>query len=139
MMPRLVDQSAASPPSEAAHPLLSLRNVGKSFAGVPVLRDVSLTVGRGEVVALVGENGAGKSTLKNIMSGLMAPDAGEIDLGAKTFARLRVEDVQAFGIGTIHQELSLFENLSVAENISIGELPTKWGLVDRAGLHDMAS
>lgn len=122
----------------SAESLLSLRQIKKSFAGVPVLRDVSLSVGRGEVVALVGENGAGKSTLKNIMSGLLGPDSGEIQLGKKVLFRLRVEDVKSFGIGTIHQELSLFDTLSVAENVSITELPTKRGAVDRANIRQTA-
>jgi ABC-type sugar transport system ATPase subunit len=122
----------------AADILLSLRQIKKSFAGVPVLRDVSLSVGRGEVVALVGENGAGKSTLKNIMSGLLGPDSGEIRLGEKVLPRLRMEDVKSFGIGTIHQELSLFDTLSVAENICISALPTKRGAVDRASIRRTA-
>ena len=61
-------------PAGADGDLLEVQGVGKSFAGVRVLRDVSLAVRAGEVVMLVGENGAGKSTLKNILSGLAAPD-----------------------------------------------------------------
>ena len=113
-------------------PLISLDGVGKSYSGVWVLRDASFSVSRGEVVALMGENGAGKSTLKNILCGLVAPDAGSIVFQGKTYPRLTTQDVRAMGIAAIHQELSLFPNLSVAENVhmGVGALPTRLGLVD---------
>jgi ABC-type sugar transport system ATPase subunit len=110
--------------------LLRVAAVSKSFAGIPVLSDVSLVVDRGEILMLVGENGAGKSTLKNILSGLVAPDAGAVHLAGSTLASLSTTDAERFGIGTIHQELSLFESLSVAENIHLPHLPHRLGRVD---------
>jgi ABC-type sugar transport system ATPase subunit len=80
---------------------------------------------------LVGQNGAGKSTLKNILSGLVAPDTGQVHLAGRVATRLSAVNADRFGIGTIHQELSLFENLSVAENIHLPHLPQRLGRVDR--------
>jgi ABC-type sugar transport system ATPase subunit len=117
-------------------PLIRLDGVGKNYAGVWVLRDASFSVARGEVVALMGENGAGKSTLKNILCGLVAPDAGTITFGDREYARLTPADVRGLGIAAIHQELSLFPNLSIAENVHMGvaSLPTRMGIVDRAAM-----
>ena len=118
--------------------LLALRGIDKSFAGVRVLRGVGFAVGAGEVVMLVGENGAGKSTLKNILSGLVAPDAGEIRFRGESFAALTTADADRLGIGTIHQELSLFGNLSVAENIHLPHLPHRLGFMQRRAMRDEA-
>jgi len=131
-------------PQDLQSPLLRIVAVSKYFAGIAVLEDVSFSVRRGEILMLVGENGAGKSTLKNILSGLIAPDGGEVHFDGTTLAALSTEDADRFGIGTIHQELSLFENLSVAENIHLPHLPQRFGRVDkrrmaaqaRAVLHD---
>ena len=81
----MIEQTDAAPGKGQGAPaesdgelLLSLRGVSKAFGGVKVLRDITMDVRRDEVVALLGENGAGKSTLKNILSGLLSPDSGEI-------------------------------------------------------------
>jgi ribose transport system ATP-binding protein len=119
-------------------PLLRVVGVSKRFTGVPVLQDVSFSVARGEILMLVGKNGAGKSTLKNILSGLVAPDAGQVHLAGRVATRLSAADADRFGIGTIHQELSLFENLSVAENIHLPHLPQRLGRVDRRKMEAQA-
>lgn len=93
---------------------------------------------RQEVMMLAGENGAGKSTLKNILSGLVAPDSGLLHFDGKTYKNFTTRDADRLGIGTIHQELSLFENLSVAENIFISHLPQRAGTIDRTRLRSMA-
>jgi ABC-type sugar transport system ATPase subunit len=117
---------------------MQLQGIGKKYSGTWVLRDVSFSVAPGEVVALVGENGAGKSTLKNIMCGLVAPDAGAIVIRGREITRLTTGDARALGIAAIHQELSLFPNLSVAENIHIGvgSLPTHLGLIKIAEMRE---
>ena len=116
--------------------LIRLKAVGKSYSGVWVLKDASFSVSRGEIVALVGENGAGKSTLKNILCGLVAPDAGSLIVQGKDYPRITTQDARSMGIAAIHQELSLFPNLSIAENVhmGVGGLPTRLGLVDRAAM-----
>lgn len=126
------------PKTTLVEPLIEVKGVGKNYSGAWVLRDVSFSVSPGEVVALVGENGAGKSTLKNILCGLVAPDAGTIVFRGKEIARLTTGDARALGIAAIHQELSLFPNLSVAENIHIGvgSLPTHLGLIKTTEMRD---
>ena len=111
---------------------LRVTEVSKSYGGVRALRPVSFDVRAGEVHALLGENGAGKSTLIRIMSGLVAPDTGqiEVDGAARVFRSPR--DAARAGIVTIHQELLLFPDLSIAENICMADDPAALGWVDRA-------
>ena len=118
-------------PANPIAPLLRVVSVSKYFAGVAVLADVNFSLDRGEILMVVGTNGAGKSTLKNILSGLIAPDAGQVHFAGKTLSALSTSDADHLGIGTIHQELSLFENLSVAENIHLPHLPLRHGHIDR--------
>jgi len=106
-----------------AEPLLSFRSIRKSFFGVEVLKGVSLDVGAGRIVGLVGENGAGKSTLMNVLGGVHRPDAGTITWDGRPYAPRGPRDAAAAGVAFIHQELNLFANLSVAENLSIGSMP----------------
>jgi ribose transport system ATP-binding protein len=101
-------------------PLLTVRQVRKQFPGVLALDGVSLSLGAGEVLALVGENGAGKSTLMKILGGLYAADDGEVLLDGRTVRFANVTDAMAAGISLIHQELNLAENLSVAANVFLG-------------------
>ncbi|MDB6179615.1 sugar ABC transporter ATP-binding protein [Paracoccus sp. Z330] len=114
-------------------PILSVRGLSKTFAGKPVVRNLSFDLHPGQVMALVGENGAGKSTTKNMICGLLEPTDGEIQLDGETFARV---DPSAHGIAAVHQELSLFQTLTVAENMSIHHLPgspvrVDWAAADR--------
>lgn len=103
--------------------LLELRGVSKSYGGVAVLREVDFDVRAAEVHALVGENGAGKSTLMNVISGVAAPDAGEV-LWNGAAVRLRgPRDARRLGIAFVHQELAQVPQLSVAENIFLGRHP----------------
>ncbi|MER8808196.1 sugar ABC transporter ATP-binding protein [Mesorhizobium australicum] len=103
-------------------PVIALSAIRKSFGGKVVLENVSFAVHPGECLMLVGENGAGKSTLKNIMCGLLQPDAGSITIDGRALTIGGQRKAQELGIATIHQELSLFPNLSVAENIHLGQV-----------------
>src|SRR5260370_41933746 len=98
-------------------PLLELIDIGKSYPGVRALDRVSRSVGRGEVVALIGENGAGKSTLMKILGGVIAPSEGHIGIDGHERASLGVSEAMAAGIAFVHQELNLFDNLDVAANV----------------------
>jgi ribose transport system ATP-binding protein len=87
---------------------------------------VSLAVGAGEVVGLIGENGAGKSTLMNVLGGVLHADAGTIRFEGRSVAIRRVADAIALGIGFIHQELNVLDNLDVAGNVFLGR-ELLWG------------
>ena len=117
---------------DAVHPpLLEVRSVSKRFPGVRALHEVSLSLGRGEVLAVIGENGAGKSTLMKILAGVQTPDAGEILLEGRRVSITSVRDAARLGIALIHQELNLADNLDVAANIFLGREPGRFGLIDR--------
>jgi len=99
--------------------IYSVNNIVKSFGGARALSDVSMSVSSGEVHCLAGENGSGKSTLIKIMSGVYAPDSGQIKLGAKSFSRLSPREAVKEGIQVIFQDFSLLSNLTVGENIAL--------------------
>lgn len=103
-----------------ATPILRLDGIAKSFGPVTAVAPLSLTIGRHEVVGLIGENGAGKSTLLKLLTGVHQPDAGSIALNGRTVRLKGPQDATAQGLGIVHQEQSLFTNLSVAENIVMG-------------------
>jgi inositol transport system ATP-binding protein len=111
-------------------PLLSVRNISKSFPGVKALDDVSFGVRPGSVHALCGENGAGKSTLMKIINGIYQPDTGTIRMhGADVRIKNPIE-ARANGIAMISQELNYVPEMTIAESFFMGRLPTKAGKVD---------
>src|ERR1700730_12647938 len=102
-------------------PEITVEDVSKSFGGVPAVRNVTLTLSGGEVVALAGENGAGKSTIKNIIGGILRPDSGRVTYGDTHLAPGN-GTAKVSGVATVHQETSLFPDRTVAENVLIGRL-----------------
>jgi len=120
-------------------PELAMRNIGKSFANIRALSDVSFSVRGGEIHALMGENGAGKSTLMKILSGAYRADTGgEIRLRGERVAIDGPLAGRQHGIAVIYQELSLAPNLSVAENIFLGEEKKRFGFIDRKAMEAAA-
>jgi len=91
---------------------------------------VSLDIGVGELLALVGENGAGKSSLMNVLYGLYHPDSGDIVLDGKPMRFKSPRDAIARGIGMVHQHFMLVPTLTVAENVVLGREPQRWGRMD---------
>jgi ABC-type sugar transport system ATPase subunit len=119
---------------DAREPLLSLRDIGKSFSGVPALTGVDLDVYPGSVHALVGENGAGKSTLSKIVAGILTPDTGTIRFAGSDVSFSGAGEARAAGISFVPQELSIVPERTLAENILMGHLPAHGGLVDRRAM-----
>ena len=119
----------------AAPPLLRMEGISKHFPGVQALRQVSLDVHPGECLGLVGENGAGKSTLMKVLSGVYAPDEGQLVLDGQPVTLASPRQAQALGIAIIYQEFNLMPNLSVTENIFIGREPNTAGLVRWRAMH----
>ncbi|WP_374398733.1 sugar ABC transporter ATP-binding protein [Niveibacterium sp.] len=114
----------------ASQPVLEMQGIDKRFPGVHALSKAALRLFPGEVHALMGQNGAGKSTLIKVLTGVEAPDAGEIRLGNEVVHPECVGHAQQLGISTVYQEINLCPNLSVAENIYIGRFPMRHGMVD---------
>ncbi len=117
-------------------PYLEVRSVSKRFTGVRALHQVSLTLGRGEVLAVIGENGAGKSTLMKILAGVQEPDSGEILIEGRPVQIDSVRSAEHLGIALIHQELNLADNLDVASNIFLGREPRRGCFVDRGRVRE---
>jgi simple sugar transport system ATP-binding protein len=105
--------------------LLETRELTKRFGGLTAVDRVSVGVRAGEALALLGDNGAGKSTLIKMISGVYAPDGGEILMDGKPVRIASPMDALAAGIETIYQDLALAENLDVGANIFLGRERTR--------------
>jgi ribose transport system ATP-binding protein len=109
-----------------APPAVAITGLSKSFLSTRALHRVALTIGRGEIHALVGENGAGKSTLIKILAGLIQPDAGEIRIHGKVVE----PHPDTVPIAFVHQDIGLVDDLSIGENVAlITGYPRKWGMI----------
>ena len=104
----------------AGEAVLAARNIAKTYGNTHALRGVNFDIHRGKVTTLFGENGAGKSTLMKILSGVVAPTSGTIELDGSPVVFASASEARDHGISIIHQELSLAPNLSVRDNIFMG-------------------
>lgn len=112
-----------------------LIGINKAFFGNPVLRDVSLALHGGEVLALVGANGAGKSTLMGILGGTVRADSGDIRIDGAAVSIRSPKEANEHGIAFVQQERSRLPDLSVAEQMCVTQFPTRLGLIDRKALY----
>lgn len=111
---------------------LHVDHVAKGFGGVPVLRDISFTLHRGELTVLAGENGAGKSTLMKIITGQLRADAGQVTVDGVQLHQADPKFARTLGVGIVPQELAPYPELTVYENLFVGrELRTRFGTLDR--------
>lgn len=100
--------------------LLQVEGLTRSFGARRVLRDVSFSIGEGEIVGLVGANGAGKSTLGDIVAGITAPDSGLMTLQGHAYAPLSAEDARHLGVGVVEQLIRIDPELTVAQAVFRG-------------------
>lgn len=107
---------------------VEFRHVSMQFPGVLANDNVSFSVRRGEIFALVGENGAGKSTAMNILYGILEPTAGEVSVNGKRISAFRPEIAIQNGVGMVHQHFKLVPSFTVAENIVLCREPKRLGL-----------
>jgi ABC-type sugar transport system ATPase subunit len=114
--------------------VLEVRGAVKAYGAVRALDGAALTVGEGEVVALLGDNGAGKSTLVKAISGVHRLDGGEIRLAGRSVAFSSPRAARDAGIDTLHQDLGLFDNLSAVANFRIGRELRRPPWLGRLGL-----
>ena len=130
---------APSPGADASTPLLSLRNIQKSFGAVHVLRGVDLDVRAGKVTALVGDNGAGKSTLIKGVAGIHAFDEGEYLFEGQPVHVHGPKDANALGIEVVYQDLALCDNLDIVQNMFLGREELTFGTFDEGRMEKDAS
>jgi simple sugar transport system ATP-binding protein len=109
-------------------PLLEVRHLSKNFGAVQALKDLSMALHPGEVVALAGDNGAGKTTLIKAVSGVYPPSGGEILLDGRPVRFASPQEARARGIETIYQDLALADNLTIGANIFLGREPMRKAL-----------
>ena len=107
---------SASRPS----PILRAEGITSGYGGAPVVRDVSISVGKGEIVAVIGPNGAGKSTMLKALVGILKLSGGKILLGGDDVTGHPPEDLAKRGVGYVPQVQDIFEPLSVRENLEMG-------------------
>lgn len=114
---------------------LAASHVQKRFGHVQALVDASVTVHRGEIVALFGDNGAGKSTLLRVLLGIYRPDAGNLVIDGTERDLASIRDAQAHGIEAVHQDLALAPDLSVIDNMFLGhEVLQGRGVLSQMGI-----
>lgn len=113
---------------------LSAKQVVKRYGGVVALADGNLDVQSGEVLALLGANGSGKSTLSKIITGVVAPNEGQLYLDGKPVAFNAPSDARKVGIAAVYQELSLIPDMTVMENIWLTHEPLRLWRVDKAAM-----
>ncbi|MGB0903741.1 MAG: ATP-binding cassette domain-containing protein, partial [Mangrovicoccus sp.] len=104
-------------------PVIELRNVDKSFGPIDVLHEISLKVGAGEVLCLLGDNGAGKSTLIKTLAGVHGPTRGQILVDGEEVSFTGPRDAQERGIATVHQFGGTYPLMSVGRNFFMGVEP----------------
>ncbi len=116
---------------------LKMEHITKRFPGVLASDDITISVGEGEVLALVGENGAGKTTLMNILMGIYQQDEGRILINGKEVRFRGPEDAFNAGLGMVHQQYMLVQNMTVTENVALGyKKAWKHGILDLKMVRD---
>ena len=123
---------SAAPPPVVRAPLLELREVTVYYGRIRALNGVSMNVGEGEIVALIGSNGAGKSTTLRTISGLIHPSKGEIRLRGEPIQTLGAERIAQMGVGHAPEGRRLFPRMTVRENLDMGAYARR----DRAGMRN---
>ena len=112
-------------PDRNQPPLLEACAISKYFGAVTALKDVNLSLWKGEVLGVVGDNGAGKSTLMKVLSGLHPPSEGTLMFDGKKVHFSSPRDARNLGIEMVYQDLALAGNMNIAENIYLGREPTR--------------
>jgi ABC-type branched-subunit amino acid transport system ATPase component len=119
-----------APAADRPTPILRAEGITSGYGGVPIIRDVSISVGKGEIVAVIGPNGAGKSTMLKSLVGILKLSGGKILLGADDVTGHPPEDLAKRGVGYVPQVQDIFEPLSVRENLEMGGYLLKDSAID---------
>src|SRR4030081_44168 len=122
------------PSASADAPGLEVRGVSKAFPNVQALRDISLDVRAGEILAFLGENGAGKSTLLKIINGDSQPDSGTLSLGGQPVKFANPLEAHRAGVRVVYQEPEIVPGIAVRDNIILGDSSVRSPCVDVGAL-----
>jgi branched-chain amino acid transport system ATP-binding protein len=114
-------------------PLLEVAGLSKRFGGLQAVRDLSLEMARGEVLGLIGPNGAGKTTAFNLLSGFLAPDAGQVRFDGRSVVGLKPHAICRLGLARTFQIVRPFPHLSVVDNVRVGALARRPRMADARG------
>jgi len=112
-------------PAAAGEDALRVEHISKRFGAVTALVDLSLHLGQGEVLGLLGDNGAGKSTLLKILCGFQPPDSGRILLNGQEVHFKSVQHARSLGVDVVYQDLALIDQLSVYHNMFLNREPVR--------------
>ena len=103
--------------SYSTNKIIEIKNISKSLGGKPILKNISFSLNRGQILGLLGPNGAGKSTLFGLIAGKIFPDFGEIRLNGETINNIPIHKRSQRGISLLEQHKGLFENMTAYENL----------------------
>jgi ABC-type branched-subunit amino acid transport system ATPase component len=120
-IPTWLRSRGAAGSDRAGRLVLEARGVTKSFGGLVAVNQIDLVIPERSIVGLIGPNGAGKTTLFNVVTGLLAPDSGEIVFDGRSIVGLRPNAIVARGVARTFQSIRLFQNMTVLDNILVGE------------------
>jgi len=123
--------------NQPSKPVLSVRNMSKSFGAIHAVRGVSFDVRQGEVLGLIGPNGSGKSTLFNCILGQLSPDQGTVEINSRNVSGSSASALNRQGVGRTFQQLSVFPEMTVIDNIIVAGQEHHGSLLSRLfGPHD---
>jgi len=126
--------------SRTETPIYRITGISKSFGHVEALKNVDMSIFRGEIIGLVGDNGAGKSTLIKILSGIYTPNSGTIEYEGVVRKIASYRDSQELGIATIYQDRALVDSVSIYRNIFMGnEIIKPTGVLDKRKMRKEAN
>jgi simple sugar transport system ATP-binding protein len=128
----------AGDPGPAPDDVLRAEHISKRYGAVTALRDVTLHLGRGEVLGLIGDNGAGKSTLLKIFCGFQQPDSGRIIVNGDDVTLKSVMHARSLGIDVVYQDLALVNELSVYHNMFLNRELVRWPLLSNRSMRRIA-
>jgi simple sugar transport system ATP-binding protein len=137
----MTTEASVSPAPDGPAPggdALRVEHISKRFGPVTALKDINLRLGKGEVLALLGDNGAGKSTLLKILCGFQAPDSGRIILDGEEVALKSVDHARSLGIDAVYQDLALINELTVYHNMFLNRERVRWPLLNNRAMRKLA-
>jgi branched-chain amino acid transport system ATP-binding protein len=100
--------------------ILEVKEVTKKFGGLAALKEVSFTVGTGEIKAMIGPNGAGKTTMFDVLTGILRPTAGDVFLKGSSVVGMRPDEITGMGMIRTFQTIRLFDGMTALENVMVG-------------------